>query len=544
VVALAASGAVAEDAELVQVNDPYFQQSQQALQRILAQQRNTNQAKNVILVVGDGMGFSTVTAARIYEGQQRGVDGESNVLAWEAFPYLAASKTYSSDAQITDSAPSAVAMTTGVKTKNDIMGLDHTAALESCEDQKTKQVTTLWELAETVGMSTGAVTTATVTHATPGATYSHIASRDWESDSDMPPEAVQAGCADIARQLVEMAYGDGLEVAMGGGRSNFLPATAADPEDEGETGNRNDGKDLTQAWLDRYGNSGAFVWNKEQFDAIDPSNVDHLLGLFERSHMEYDHDRPSDTAGEPSLAEMADKAIDILAKNPEGYVLLIEGGRIDHGSHASNAFRTLTDAVALNEAVKTVLRKVNLDETLIVVTGDHSHTLTISGYAKRGNPILGISIDVDGEPALGSDGEPYTTIGFANGPGGWTSRKRPRAARRSAWSRPRLPTTSNSRWCRERARLTVARISGSMPSARGRICSRARSRRTTRSTSWTSPRRSASARRRRPVVELPDLRLDPGGPSTSRGPEGLTATAKGCGTREAALRLEAAGQLV
>jgi alkaline phosphatase len=424
-VALAASGALAEDAELVQVNDPYFQQSQEALQRILAQQRNTNQAKNVILVVGDGMGFSTVTAARIYEGQQRGVDGESNVLAWEAFPYLAASKTYSSDAQITDSAPSAVAMTTGVKTKNDIMGLDHTAELESCEDQKTKQVTTLWELAETVGMSTGAVTTATITHATPGATYSHIASRDWESDSDMPSEAVQAGCADIARQLIEVPYGDGLEVAMGGGRSNFLPEAMADPEDEGETGNRKDGKDLTKAWLERYGNSGAFVWNKAQFDAVDPGNVDHLLGLFERSHMEYDHDRPKDKAGEPSLAEMADKAIDILAKNPEGFVLLIEGGRIDHGSHASNAFRTLTDAVALNEAVKTVLRKVNLDETLIVVTGDHSHTLTIAGYAKRGNPILGISIGVDGEPILDANGKPYTTIGFANGPGGLDLAKTP-----------------------------------------------------------------------------------------------------------------------
>jgi alkaline phosphatase len=353
------------------------------------------------------------------------VDGESNVLAWEAFPYLAASKTYSSDAQITDSAPSAVAMTTGVKTKNDIMGLDHTAELESCEDQKTKQVTTLWELAETVGMSTGAITTATITHATPGATYSHIASRDWESDAGMPPEAVEAGCADIARQLIEMRYGDGLEVAMGGGRANFLPATAADPEYEGKTGKRNDGKDLTHAWLDRYGNSGAYVWNKEQFDSIDPSNVDHLLGLFEMSHMQYDHDRPNDTAGEPSLAEMADKAIDILAKNPEGFVLLIEGGRIDHGSHASNAFRTLSDAVALNEAVKTVLRKVNLDETLIVVTGDHSHTLTISGYAKRGNPILGISVDVDGEPILAADGKPYTTIGFANGPGGVDLAKAP-----------------------------------------------------------------------------------------------------------------------
>jgi alkaline phosphatase len=241
----------------------------------------------------------------------------------------------------------------------------------------------------------------------------------------MPPEAIQAGCADIARQLVEMAYGDGLEVAMGGGRANFLPATAADPEYAEKTGKRKDGKDLTQAWLGRYGNSGAYIWNKEQFDAIDPGNVDHLLGLFEMSHMQYDHDRPNDTAGEPSLAEMADKAIDILSKNSEGFVLLIEGGRIDHGSHASNAFRTLTDAVALNEAVKTVLRKVNLDETLIVVTGDHSHTLTIAGYAKRGNPILGISIGVDGEPILDANDKPYTTIGFANGPGGLDLAKTP-----------------------------------------------------------------------------------------------------------------------
>ena len=163
------------------------------MQRILAEQPNTNRAKNVILIVGDGMGFSTVTAARIFEGQQRGVDGESNVLAWEAFPHLAASKTYSADAQITDSAPSAVAMTTGVKTINDLMGLDHTARLDSCEDQKTKAVTTLWEMAESIGMSTGAVTTATITHATPGATYAHIANRDWESDAAMPPEALRGG---------------------------------------------------------------------------------------------------------------------------------------------------------------------------------------------------------------------------------------------------------------------------------------------------------------------------------------------------------------
>lgn len=413
----APAATAAEQARLSQGDDPYYRQAQEQMRRIMTQQRNTNRAKNVILVVGDGMGYSTVTGIRIFEGQQRGVDGESNVLSWESFPYMAASKTYSSDAQITDSAPSAVAMTAGVKTRNDIMGLDHTAEVKNCEHQKTKHVTTLWEMAESIGMSTGAVTTARLTHATPGATYSHIAFRDWESDADMTPEALQQGCADIARQLVEFPFGDGLEVAMGGGRDRFLPVTADDPEDEGKKGKRKDGKDLTQAWTTRYGNSGAFVWNKEQFDKLDPKNVDHVLGLFEMSHMEYEHDRPKDKGGEPSLAEMAEKAIDVLAKNPEGYVLLVEGGRIDHGSHAGNAYRTFSDGVAMNEAVKTILRKVNLDETLIVVTGDHSHTLTINGYAKRGNPILGISVDVDGQVVLADDGKPYTTVSFANGPG-------------------------------------------------------------------------------------------------------------------------------
>jgi alkaline phosphatase len=298
------------------------------------------------------------------------------------------------------------------------MGIDHTSILSDCDSQKTKAVTTLWEMAETVGMSTGAITTARLTHATPGATYAHIANRDWESDADMPEEALAAGCKDIAAQLIELPYGDGYEVAMGGGRSNFLPETADDPEDAGEKGKRKDGRDLTAEWLARYPNGGSYVWNQEQFDAIVPASTDHLLGLFNRSHMQYEHDRPGDTGGEPSLAEMTEKAIDILSQNPEGFLLLIEGGRIDHASHESNAFRTLTDGVAMNEAVKAAMRKVDLDETLVVVTGDHSHTLTIAGYAKRGNPILGISIGVDDEPMLGTDDKPYTTIGFANGPGG------------------------------------------------------------------------------------------------------------------------------
>ena len=230
-------------------------------------------------------------------------------------------------------------MTTGVKTINDLMGLDHTAKLDSCEDQRTKAVTTLWEMAESIGMSTGAVTTATITHATPGATYAHIANRDWE----IRCRDAARGAARRAARISRASWSTSLTATAS--RSPWAAAGptscrhAADPEYADKKGKRKDGADLTKAWLDRYPDGGAYVWNLEQFDQLDPAGVDHVLGLFEMSHMQYDHDRPQDKAGEPSLAQMAAKAIDILARNPEGYVLMIEGGRIDHGSHAGNAFR-------------------------------------------------------------------------------------------------------------------------------------------------------------------------------------------------------------
>ncbi len=101
-IALAVSAARAADGPLVQAADPYFIEAHEILTQTLAAQPNTNRAKNVILFVGDGMGISTVTAARIFEGQQRGVDGVSNHLAFDAFPHVALSKTYSSDAQVTE----------------------------------------------------------------------------------------------------------------------------------------------------------------------------------------------------------------------------------------------------------------------------------------------------------------------------------------------------------------------------------------------------------------------------------------------------------
>lgn len=139
-----------------------------------------------------------------------------------------------------------------------------------------------------------------------------------------------------------------------------------------------------------------------------------MLGLFERSHMEYEADRSGDTGGEPSLAQMTAKAIEILSQNRRGYVLTVEAGRIDHAHHAGNASRALRDTIALSEAVQTAVDMAGRD-ILVVVTADHGHTPTINGYPERGNPILGIG----GE---GDDGLPYTTLSYANGPGADTDR--------------------------------------------------------------------------------------------------------------------------
>jgi alkaline phosphatase len=401
---------------LPQAADAYFKTGQDELAARLALQPITGQAKNIILMVGDGMSTATVTAARIYEGQKRGVDGESNLLTMDTFPYVAFSKTYSHDGQVSDSAPTATAMTTGVKTRNDIVGLNSEAKLKDCEGSKGKEVTTIFELAEAAGKATGVVSTARITHATPAGAYAHSALRDWEDDKSMGDQ-IGKGCKDIADQLVNWPAGDGFEIAMGGGRQHFIPAEMADPEDEGKMGNRADKRDLTKEWTAK-SNNNLYVFDKVGFDAVDIKSGAKVLGLFERSHMEYESKRAKDTKGEPSLAEMTKMAITRLQQNDKGFVLMIEGGRIDHAHHEGSAYRALEDTLAFNDAIKTALELTKREDTLIVVTADHSHTMTINGYPKRGNPILGLAVDVDGKPMTGADGKPYTTLSYANGPGG------------------------------------------------------------------------------------------------------------------------------
>lgn len=363
-------------------------------------------ARNVILFVGDGMGVATVTAARILDGQNRGQPGEENFLAFERFPHVALVKTYNVDAQVPDSAGTMTALVTGRKARRGMVSVGPEALRGDCRAAVQYRLTTLLEEAERRGLRTGVVTTTRLTHATPAATYAHAAERNWEADADVP-EADRTTCPDIARQFVEFPYGDGVDVALGGGRAKFLPVTVADSEDGEETGQRLDGRDLIGAWLAaRAGRS--FVHDRTGFDGLTGSG--QVLGLFGRSHMEYEADRNGDTGGEPSLVEMTRLAIDRLQNGP-GFFLMVEGGRIDHAHHVGNAYRALTDTIAFAEAVGAAVALTDAAQTLILVTADHSHVMTIAGYPPRGNPILGFTGDED------DAGVAYTTLGYANGPG-------------------------------------------------------------------------------------------------------------------------------
>jgi alkaline phosphatase len=327
-------------------------------------------------------------------------------------PHSAFSRTYSHDFQIADSAATATAMTTGVKTNSGVLGVAAAARLGDCAAGQANAIPTLFELAEAEGLSTGIVSTARITHATPAAAYAHAAHRDWENDA-VAAATGGADCIDIARQLVEWPAGDGLEIALGGGRANFLPNTIADPEAASINGQRRDGRDLTAEWAARPDH--VYVWNAAQFAATNFASPTRVLGLFAPSHMAYELQRANDPAGEPSLAEMTRAAITRLSQDQDGYVLMIEAGRIDHAHHEGRAQLALADAVAMDEAIGVALEMTNREDTLIVATADHSHTLTIAGYVRRNNPITGLSSDEDGAGA--ADGKPYTTLGYANGPG-------------------------------------------------------------------------------------------------------------------------------
>lgn len=390
------------------------------------------EAKNVIFFLGDGMGPTTTTAARIYKY------GESGSLNFDKFERAARIITYSNDAQTTDSAPSMASYMTGVKANNEVIAMtantiatpvtldavNGTKSVNACGTNNGSPVQTMLELAKARGKAVGAITTTELTHATPAATYAHICNRN--------------AAYDIAAQLVPGGAGSnpafatsGVDVLMGGGRNHFTPYNVTtNPK------GRSDGRDLT-AELATKGYTVAA--DKTQMAA---ATTTPFIGLYSaNSHLAYELDRVQavsavapatvmgiesvnqvEAAAQPSLSEMTVKSIQLLSRNTNGFFLMVEGGRIDHALHGTNAKRVLEDTIAFDDAVLAAINEVKktdptLANTLIVVTADHDHTMTFNGYVKRGNPILDISRSyVNGADNLDVNGVNSTTLVFGNGP--------------------------------------------------------------------------------------------------------------------------------
>jgi alkaline phosphatase len=361
----------------------------------------------VIFFLGDGMGINTLTAARIF-----GV-GEAGELTIDKLPESAFVKTYSHDAQVTDSAASMSAYMTGVKQDNGVISMSgDTRAIAPGPGLASRcanghAVPTLAELARQRGLAAGVVTNTSVTDATPAATYAHVCHRKLEND--IAAALVPGGAG------YNPALAGGMDLVFGGGAQFFRPAA--------QGGKRGDGRDLL-AELSRRGYLVAT--SPAQFHGLAPAARQGVIGLFAPLELAYEAER--NPASQPSLSEMTTKAIDILSQRPNGFFLVVEGGLIDRALHQTLAKRALQETVSYNDALQAAIDRMQkidpgLKNTLIVATADHDHTLLINGYSPRtgkttpANPgVLGLVRNIpDGKVKLDKDGAPYTILGFGTG---------------------------------------------------------------------------------------------------------------------------------
>lgn len=323
------------------------------------------------------------------------------------------------DKQVPDSFSTASALFSGVKSNYETGGVDSSVLLDDCKGSlnETKWVSNILQWAQDAGLSTGFVTNTRVTHATPAALYTHCPNRRWECEDTMSAEIIRDGCKDIARQLIENSPGKNINVILGGGRQclqSGATGTVTDPLDTWSCISK-DGRDLISDWGNDKKSRGLHYGiannTAELLAASTVDNVDYLLGIFANGHLPYDDERDKSSEGVPSLSEMTEAAIRVLSRNSKGFFLMVEGGLIDQSHHRGWAKRAISETVALEKSVDVAQRLLGheADETLMIVTSDHSHTLSINGYPQKGSNIFGIA----GNSKM--DNIPYTTLTYATG---------------------------------------------------------------------------------------------------------------------------------
>ena len=381
-----------------------FNDGQLFIENQLQKQVNKNKAKNVIVIIGDGYGITTNYINRLNQGQKNGGLGDEFILPHEKLDHLALIKTYTTNGQTPDSAGTSTAIHSGFKTKSGLIGLSNNSKRGDCTSER-KELESIMDVFKQLGKSVGLVTNTRVTHATPAAVYAHSFDRNWEDDSKVPEDCLQD---DIALQLIN----SNIDLVLGGGRRHFLPIEVLN-----QKGKRKDSRNLIEEFKT---NGGVFLNDNQDFKNYKIDTKRRLIGLFSDSHFPY----LAEKENKPSLLELSNLAIEYLNRNKKGFYLLIEAGRIDHGHHAGKLNYVLKQTQQFNNLIQNVLAKVNLKETLLIVTADHAHSLGINGYCGRGSKINGICYRINpndskhqNKPNLGLDGKPFSVVNYLNGPG-------------------------------------------------------------------------------------------------------------------------------
>jgi alkaline phosphatase len=308
--------------------------------------KNNGKVKNVIVLIPDGCSASIQTLSRWYQNEPLMLDEM----------VVGAQETYMANSVVTGSAAAATAFASGWKTTARFIGV---APRE--EDMLSNQnpndypepyspLATILEGAKLQGKSVGLVATSRITHATPAGYAAHIQDRGWDNE------------------IMEHLVYQNLDVAFGGGKRHLLPS----PE-----GRRADGEDLIQVLLDR---GYEFVETRDEMMALSQGPV---WGMFADSHMEADIDRAEFAPTQPSLAEMTEKALEILSQNRKGFFVMIEGSQVDWAGHANDPIYMVTDMLAFDEAVKVAVNFAKKNpQTLVIAFPDHN-----TGALSLGNTL-------------------------------------------------------------------------------------------------------------------------------------------------------------
>lgn len=307
---------------------------------VLSQPASAGQPKYVFYFIGDGLGASQRQFSEFFLREKTG--NPSATLLMNSFEIAGINSTYAADTLITDSAAAGTALASGIKTNKGVIG----------KNAAGQNVKTLMEAAEEHGWATGIITTTRLTHATPASFCAHNISRNNENE--------------IA---VDMAA-SGVDFIAGGGIRHFIPQ-AAEITDTDATGRpikskRKDDQDLVQVFEKNgydifIGMQGARAFNRTDF-----SEKEKVFAAFTYTHLPYEIERVSLYPEVPSLAAMTRAAVDSLSRNPDGFFLMIEGGRIDHAAHANDPTGVIHDTIAFDDAVREAMRSFSSTEKILL----------------------------------------------------------------------------------------------------------------------------------------------------------------------------------